>query len=132
VPIGSVDLGIRQILLENNYNPLGTFNSFFVASEAHVLENEYACANCNEMYGDNYIKDSQRLAARMEPNETVVKMILMILGFSSNCSIVLPVHRFSSMMISSITSLILSRIQHRFIVLLWKYIVYQYGFKDGV
>jgi uncharacterized protein YqhQ len=59
-------------------------------------------------------------------------MMLMILAFSSNCSIVLPDRMYNLTNTSTTNSIILIRVQDIFIVILWKYLVYQYGFIEAV
>ena len=56
----------------------------------------------------------------------------MILAFSSNCSIVLSDHSLNLTNTSATSSISLIHIQDIFIVILWKYLVYQYGFIDAV
>jgi hypothetical protein len=59
-------------------------------------------------------------------------MMLIILAFSSNCSIVLSDHRYYLTNTSTTNSISLIRVQDIFIVILWKYLVYQYGFIEAV
>jgi hypothetical protein len=104
----------------------------FATSEAKVFENELYSAACNEIYGADYVKEIQRLLTRTESNGTLIKMMLAILAFSSNCSIVLPDHTFNLTNTSKTNSILIIRIQDIFIVILWKYLVYQYGFIEAV
>lgn len=104
----------------------------FAAYEAKVFDNESHVATCNEIYGGDYVKESYRLLIRMELNGTLIKMMLNILAFSSNCSIVLPEHAFYLTNTSVTSSISLIHIQDVLIVTLWKYLVYQYGFIGAV
>jgi uncharacterized protein YqhQ len=104
----------------------------FAAGESKICDNEFYIAICNEIYGANFIKESQRLITRIESNGTLIKMMLMILAFSSNCSIVLPDRMYNLTNTSTTNSIILIRVQDIFIVILWKYLVYQYGFIEAV
>ena len=104
----------------------------FAAYEAKVFDNESHVATCNEIYGVDYVKESYRLLIRMELNGTLIKMMLIILAFSSNCSIVLPEHTFNLANTSITSSITLIHIQDVLVVTLWKYLVYQYGFIGAV
>jgi hypothetical protein len=104
----------------------------FAAAEAKVFDIESHVATCNEIYGADYVKESERLLKRMDLNGTLIKMMLIILVFSSNCSIVLPDHTFNSTDTSVASSIILIRIQDSLVVILWKYLVHQYGFIGAV
>jgi hypothetical protein len=123
---------IRRIIVQNNLNGIGSYNSIFAASESKVLDNEFCLATCYQVYGEDFVKEGQHFMTRMESNGTLIKMMLSILAFSSNCSIVLHDHRFNLTNTSTTNSIILIRIQDIFIVLLWKYLVYQYGFIEAV
>jgi len=104
----------------------------FATGESKICDNEFYIAICNEIYGADFVKKSQRLMTRIESNGTLIKMMLSILAFSSNCSIVLPDHRYYLNNTSTTNSIILIRVQDIFIVILWKYLVYQYGFIEAV
>lgn len=69
---------------------------------------------------------------RMESNGTLIKMMLVILTFSSNCSIVLSDHVLNLTNTSAQNSMILMRTQDIFINIFWKYLVHQYGFIEAV
>jgi hypothetical protein len=121
------------MLLQNNLYGTGGFNSMFAAGEAKIFDYDYYIATCNEIYGADFINEAKSFMARRESNGMLVKMMLVILAFSSNCSIVLPDYTFNLTDSSTTTnSIILIRIQDVFIVLLWKYLVYQYGFIEAV
>jgi len=104
----------------------------FAANESKALDNAFYIATCNELYGEDFIKESHRLMTRMESNGTLIKIMISILAFSSNCSIVLPDHTFNLTNASTTNSILIIRIQDIFIVILWKYLVYQYGFIEAV
>jgi len=128
----NLPIDTRRILVQNNLNGIGSFNSLFAASEAKILDNEFCIAICNEIYGADFIKESQRLMTRIESNGTLMKMMLAILAFSSNCSIVLPDRMFNLRNTLTTDSIVLIQVQDTFIILLWKYLVYQYGFIEAI
>lgn len=122
----------RQMLLRNNLHGTGTFNSMFAASEAKVFDYDYYIGTCEQIYGANCMKEVERFIARRELNINLMKIMLVILSFSSNCSIVLPDLDFDMNKSLTSNSIDLIRTQDIFIVLLWKYLVYQYGFSEAV
>lgn len=122
----------RRILLRNNLNGTGTFNSMLAASEAKVFDYEYYIGTCEQIYGPECVNEVERFLSRREFNLTLMKIMLVILAFSSNCSIILPDWNFNLHNSSSPYSMDLLRTQNIFIVLLWKYLVYQYGFDQAV
>jgi hypothetical protein len=106
----------------------------FAAGEAKIFNYDNYITTCNEIYGPDLVKEAERLIARRESNGILIKMMLAILAFSSNCSIVLPDYTFdlTNSSMTTTNSVILIRTQDVFIVLLWKYLVYQYGFIEAV
>lgn len=120
------------MLLRNNLNGMGTFNSIFAASEAKVFDYEYYIGTCKQIYGVNCMKEVERFIARRELNVNLMKIMLVVLSFSSNCSVVLPDLDFNLNQSLIRNSIDLIRTQDIFIVLLWKYLVYQYGFSQAV
>jgi hypothetical protein len=56
--------------------------------------------------------------------------MLLIVAFSSNCSIVTPHYTENVASISSSTSLI--NIQNILVTMFWKYLIYEYGFVGAV
>ncbi|CAF0733242.1 unnamed protein product [Adineta steineri] len=123
---------VRQVLIHNNLNGTGAFNSLFGALQANVFDNEAHILNCNEIYGAEYVKESERVMRRLESDTTLIKMLLIILVFSSNCSIISSEQIFSLSYTSTTSAMILTHVQDIFVVILWKYLVYKYGFIEAV
>jgi hypothetical protein len=123
---------LRQFIMQNNLNGTGGLNSLLAATEADVFDNEVHTTMCNEIYGSEYVKASRRLMARLETNRNLLKLMLIILAFSSNCSIVMYDHSINLTNASAINSIYLIRIQDIFVTMLWKYLVYLYGYDNAV
>lgn len=128
----SLSTDIRRIIIQNNLNGLGSFNSMLAALEANVFDNENHVARCNEIYGVDYVKESYSLLMKIESNRTLLKIILMILAFSNNCSIVTYDYSINSFILPTIYSCQLLYIQNIFVTMLWKYLIYQYGYVDAI
>jgi hypothetical protein len=102
------------------------------AAEANVFDNEFHVATCNEIYGTDYVKESHRFLTRLESNRTLLKILLMVLAFSTNSSIVKYDHSINLIDISVVNSFNLLHIQNIFVTMLWKYLVYQYGYANAI
>ncbi|CAF3681907.1 unnamed protein product [Rotaria sp. Silwood1] len=126
------DLSIhtRQILIQNNFETAGALNSIFLIRELKALDNMVFITNCTTIYGDKIIKHSDHLTARLEPNGILVKIMILILAFSTNCSIVIP--HYSDNIMSLPSALSIFKIQSIFVTMFWKYLTYQYGFNGAV
>ena len=102
----------------------------FTLREIHAFTHAAFTTGYDTTYGDEAVNDSEMYMARLESNGTLVKAMLMIFAFSSNCSIVTaPCSESLSMMSSSI---VLVRVQHAFVTVLWKYLIYVYGSAGAV
>ena len=102
----------------------------FTLREIDAFAHEAFTTGCDATYGDETVKTSERFMERLEPSSTLVKAMLMIFAFSSNCSIVTTPCSESLLMISS--SIVLVRVQHAFVTVLWKYLIYVYGLEGAV
>jgi hypothetical protein len=111
-------------------------SSHFHASSADIrriiIQNDYYTATCNEIYGVDYVQNGYQFMSKMEPNRILLKILLMILAFSTNCSLVTYDHSINFINISLNNTLHLIHIQNIFITMLWKYLVYQYGHRDAI
>lgn len=123
---------IRRLMIENNLYGTGSFNSSFIVLEAKALDNDFYTKACIEIYGEEFVRKGQRLITRMESNGTLIKIMLVILAFSTNSSLILPDHISNLSYTSTRNSLNLIRIQDIFIKILWKYLIYQYGFIEAI
>ena len=123
---------IRKTIVRNNMHGIGAFNSLLAAAEANVYDNENHVLICNDIYGIEYVAESYRVMKRIEPNRTLVKLLLVVLAFSSNCSIVS--YDRSGDFASTPTVYMLHMIQNQnlFVTMLWKYLLYQYGHAGAV
>ncbi|CAF4809116.1 unnamed protein product, partial [Rotaria sp. Silwood2] len=120
----------RQALVQNNSEIAGTLNSIFIIREIKALDNMAFIASCITIYGSEVIKHSDHLITRLEPNGILVKIMILILTFSTNCSIVNPY--YSSCIMNLPTALSVLNIQNVLVTMLWKYLNYQYGFIGAV
>lgn len=119
---------IQQLVIRNNLNGTGALNAMYAAAEAKLFESASHIVNCNEIYGADYILETQRLLGRMESNGTLIKIMLTILAFATNSSVVSYDQSIDAINQSSErSSLVLLRIQDTVITMLWKYLVYQFG-----
>ena len=121
---------IRRMIIQNNLSGTGSFNAILGTIDANLSDDEIYMRNCHEIYGKDYVIENMRFLWRVEPNRNLLKILLMTLTFSNNCSVISLEHSSHWMPISSFHSYHLLTIQNVFVTMLWKYLVYQYG-DDG-
>lgn len=125
---------MRRVIVQQNMVGAGTFNAMIAAIEGNVYDSEDHISVCNEIYGKEYVAESYRVLQRLEPNRTLLKIMLMILLFASNSSIVIYHHSIYTQIYeqSVARTMYLLQIQDIFVTMIWKYMIYQYGFMEAV
>ncbi len=123
----SLPIDIRQILIRKNLVRIGIIHGFFVGNEINTTRDPVYLATCNELYGSAYMTEVFSIINRIESNKTLVKLLIPILIFSSNLSIVTFTDEEDI-----INSTDLIKIQDIYVTVLWKYMIYQYGYIEAI
>jgi hypothetical protein len=126
----NLSIDARQALIQHNYDTAGTMNCVFIIREISALDNMAFLTSCDQVYGYDILKYSAYFVSRLEPNGILVKIMLLTLAFSTNCSVVTPDYSENIQTIPSTMSIFY--IQNVLVTMLWKYLTYQYGFIGGV
>jgi hypothetical protein len=119
-----------RTLLRCNSATFGTINSFFIIREVNALDYPAFLTGCNTIYGHETIESLRKFSRQLEHNGTLVKLMLLILAFSTNSSAI--VFDCSKDIKSISSSIFIFDIQNMFITMFWKYLVYQYGFFEAI
>ena len=122
----------RQQLKRNNLFFTGAINGYFLARETDAFHNSTYMTACGALYGYDYMIKCAQDNQRLESNGNLIKLMLFVLIFSSNCSIVLynpyDHHHHHN---DQRTTLELVINQDRYVTMLWKYMVYLYGYNEA-
>jgi hypothetical protein len=124
----TIDTG--RTLVRSNSATIGTINSFFIIREVHALDYPAFLTGCNTIYGQDTMESLKKFSGLLEQNGTFVKLMLLILAFSTNSSAL--VFDSSDNMNSISSSLFIVNIQNMFITMFWKYLLYQYGSIEAI
>ncbi|CAF1270882.1 unnamed protein product [Adineta steineri] len=126
----SLPVTIQKILIKRNLGSIGSFNALFISKEMNAFENESYSNLIDDMYGNGQSKRAIQASRRLDENGILIKIISILMIFSSNCTIISIDHLenihivFNPQMLLHIESLI--------VTMLWKYLIYQYGYKEGI
>ncbi|CAF4179284.1 unnamed protein product [Rotaria sp. Silwood2] len=126
----SLPVDTRQLLINHNLFVTGAVNAFFLCREVDIFHNMTAFNASNQLYGSELIAECRRNIAQYDSNGSLIKIFIFILAFSSSCSIVKYDNQVNITIMSSSINLV--RIQNVYATMLWKYLVYLYGFKEAV
>lgn len=126
----SLSLDARRTLTKHNLHTIGAVNGIFISRELDLLNNPFFRNPCNIHYGSEFLIECTRNSARYDPNGSLIKILLFVMAFSSNCSIV--TFNEQELLTNMSSSIDLISIQNVYVTMLWKYLIYLYGFKDAV
>lgn len=117
-------------LIEQNLQVSGAINGMFIVRESQAIDYPAFRAGCDAIYPPYVTADYIKLITQMHPNSVYMKIILMVLVFSTICRIV--TFNSSIKISSNSNSLFIFNIQNIFVTVYWKYLLYQHGFRDAV
>lgn len=116
--------------MQHNYETASTLNCVLIIREISALDNITFLTSCDQVYGYDIFKYSTHFVSRLESNGTLIKIMLLTLAFSTNCSITTPDYSENIKIIPN--AMAIFNIQNVFVTMLWKYLIYQYGFIGSV
>jgi hypothetical protein len=120
----------RRALTKHNLHSTGAVNGIFLCRELDLFNNPVFLNPCMIFYGAAFMTECAQNSARYDQNGSLIKIMLFVMSFCSNCSIVTYDDQEDITTMS--TSLDLIRVQDMYITTLWKYLVYLCGFKEAV
>lgn len=120
----------RQILIKNNFEGIGILHGLFGLHEIDAFNDPVFLSTCHELYGSVYLTRMLSLCNRLQSDLVFVKTLIFVLIFSTNFSIVNFNNEQDIRIILNPIELI--QIQNIYINILWKYMIYQYGFNKAV
>ena len=121
---------VHQELIQFNSEITGTLNSIFIVRETKALESPAYDVGCSNLYGQETHAVFRKTILQLEQNGTLFKLILLILAFSSGCSLTLSDLSKDLKTISNTNSSF--HIQNMLVIMVWKYLIYQYGLQGAV
>jgi len=130
----------QNLLQANNIFFTSAVSGYLVAREVRAFQNATYMTACSALYGEDYMLKCAQDSLRLEPNGNLVKLILFVLIFSSNCSVVVynrdQFHQYvtlykSKFFKSRLSTSELLNLQDVYVTMLWKYLVYLYGYNQA-
>jgi hypothetical protein len=130
MPFCPLSIDAQRTRSKHNLDSTGALHGIFICQELDLFRNETFYNAASLYYGSDFLHTCTRNAQRCEQNGALMKIFLFIMTYSSNSSIVtLNLHE----PISDIrNSLALIHLQDIYVTILWKYLVYLYGYEQAV
>jgi len=85
----SLEINSRRALIQNNISFTSCLNAAFVSLEVDLWSNMDFGMTYNTLLGSDYVTQFSAVPKRIDPNGTLMKIMLLIVSFSSNYSIVI-------------------------------------------
>jgi len=120
----------HRALISHNFFYTATLNAYFINHEIDLYRNPTYISAGSLLHGSDFMMKWAQDNERLVPNGNLYKLMLFVLIFSSNCSIVIFNNTEDIRTIASTIELI--RVQNVYATVLWKYLDYLYGFNEAV
>ncbi|CAF1936141.1 unnamed protein product [Rotaria magnacalcarata] len=117
-------------LLKRNMRGIWAFHSMVICHQCNLFDSTTNRNIMIPLYGLENVERVRLMSLRLDPDCTIVKLILMILSFSSNCFTV------STDQMAYRDSLLMGTFrlfgsQNAYIEVMWKYMLYRYGYFES-
>ncbi|UJR20518.1 hypothetical protein I4U23_023646 [Adineta vaga] len=121
----------QNSLLERNLPGITALYSTVFFRTSRIIDNPQCVNSFALVYGPEMMHQAIRIDQKLDWDLTIVKLMLMILAFSSNCFITQKTETLQNDMFLHGTYRLLGS-QNVYVELLWKYMMYTYGYDDSV
>ncbi len=116
----------QRSLIQRNISGTCCLNFMFVLRDSGCIDSSAFIKDYTSTYGMHAVSRIKHFTDQIDSDSTLVKLLLIILTFSSNCSVLTaPTTKFNDPLLLGTFRLLGS--QNVYVELLWKYMVYRYG-----
>ncbi|CAF1092494.1 unnamed protein product [Adineta ricciae] len=122
----------QKSLLQRNLHGIGCYYSNLLYRDSEIFDNSACCLSFRLAYGLSAIEKSKVLVKCLDIDSTLFQLLLIIIAFSSNCFIVdfdSPNNLHDSFLFGTFR---LFGSQNIYVELLWKYMMYRYGYNATI
>lgn len=131
--VHSLSSDAKKILLSHNVVFTASLSGYFVGYETDSFRNQTYMSACSVLFGNEFMNKYAKDNARLLSNGTLYKLFVFVLIFEGNCSIVMfNNHKQYEFSMEKCSSIELFNVQNIYITVLWKYLIYSYGFDGSV
>jgi hypothetical protein len=123
-------LNEQTSLLERNLHVVGGFYSTHFLRHTGILQSPEHLQAFTTIYGPDIMSSVKQAIEELDSDATLIKIILMIFAFSSSCLIVNTNEKMERDSLLYGTFRLLGS-QNVYVELLWKYMIYQYGYDES-
>ena len=118
-------------LFERNLHSVTSLYGLLALRESGFIDSLRCTEVWSKIYGFDLIEQTKRISKQLDVDSTIVKIMLLVIAFSSNGLVENKVGSSSNDGLS-LTTLSLLTTQNIYVELLWKYMVHRYGLYQSV
>lgn len=118
-------------LFERNLHGVIALYSALFFRTTGIIDNSKCVEAFATVYGLKMAVQAQRIDKKVDIDLTIIKLMLLILAFSSNCFITYRKEKIHKDGLLNGTYRLFGS-QNVYVELLWKYMIYRYGYHDSV
>lgn len=118
-------------LLERNLHGVIALCSVLLYRLTGIIDNPKCLQTFSIIYGLETMLQANSIDAQLDPDVTIIKIILIVLAFSSNCFMIVKREEIQMDGLVNGTFRLFGS-QNAYVELLWKYMIYHYGHFDTV
>jgi hypothetical protein len=122
-------LSEQSALFERNLYGVASLYSVLLFRDSSIIENKICLESFTKIYGLEMMAQTKRITKQLDLDLTIITIMLIIFAFSS-CYLVIYLDEniYNDSLLFGTHRLLGS--QNVFVELLWKYMIYRYGFYD--
>ncbi len=126
-----LSLNEQQSLLERNLHGMGPFAVSLAFRDTNFFQNSKCYNAFLEFYGSETTMQEEHLINQLDLDSALLRFIILVISFSSNCFIV-DIHENIHNDSFLFGTFRLFGSQNVYVEVLWKYMLYQYGYYETV
>lgn len=121
----------QSSLIERNFYGIFGLYSILFFRDTNILGNVKCMEAFTNIYGEESMLLLKTLDTRLDPDATLIKLILIIFAFSSNCLVIDKHNNIERDSLLYGTFRLLGS-QNVYSEVLWKYMLYRYGYNQAI
>jgi hypothetical protein len=118
-------------LFDRNLHGVTGFYATLFFRYTNLLQNDRYMDAFINIYGPDIMLLAKKVNERLDPDATLIKLVLIIFAFSSDCLIINKHDNIERDSLLYGTFRLLGS-QNVYVELLWKYMIYRYGYNDSI
>ncbi|CAF3595771.1 unnamed protein product [Rotaria sp. Silwood1] len=120
----------QKCIYQRNFHSTSSLMGQLILRESGIIENETYLSAFASLYNIETLIQAASIMTRLDYDSTLVKIFLVIISFSSNCFMIdISTNIYGDYILRKTKQLFFY--QNQYVELLWKYMIFRYGYKEA-